>query len=72
MKKLIFVLALLMPLAAAAQNVTLISDRDSLPSIVDRILAERDLPTNFRHIKSHINLEFVTSANAYLTEHQLD
>lgn len=65
-------LALLLPVFAAAQNETLISDKDSIPSIVERIIAEREGGYKIRKIKSNINLEFYTSANAYFTENEFD
>ena len=49
---------LFIPLAASAQELTLISESDSIPSVLDRVIK------NHRYIKSHINLEFVSSANA--------
>ena len=67
---------LLMPLFAGAQSRTLISDSDSIPSILERIVmnqnASQEKLQNIRHIKSHINLEFASSANAYFTAGQLD
>jgi len=67
---------LLMPLFAGAQNRTLISDNDSIPSILERIVmsqnASQEKLQNIRHIKSHINLEFASTANAYFTAGQLD
>ena len=65
-----------MPLFAGAQSRTLISDSDSIPSILERIVmnqnASQEKLQNIRHIKSHINLEFASSANAYFTAGQLD
>jgi len=67
---------MLLPLAAAAQNEALISDNDSIPSILERILISQNVSneklSNLRHIKSHINLEFASSANAYFTENRFD
>ena len=57
---------LFLPLAASAQELTLISESDSIPSVLDRVIK------NHRHIKSHINLEFVSSANAYFTRNEFD
>lgn len=62
MKKIIIALALLLPLAGAAQNQALIEYNDSTNTLLK----------NFRHIKSHINLEFAASANAYFTEGNFD
>ncbi len=65
-------LALLLPVMAAAQNQTLISEQDSIPSLIERIIAEREDGYKIRKIKSNINLEFYTSANAYFTENEFD
>lgn len=65
-------LALLLPVMAAAQNQTLISEQDSIPSLIERIIAEREGGYKIRKIKSNINLEFYTSANAYFTENEFD
>ena len=58
-----------------AQNETLI-ENDDLPSIVERIIEKRDSVRSdgykIRHIKSHINLEFYSSANAYFTAGAFD
>lgn len=61
MKRLFVTLSIFFPLAISAQNVTLISEKDSIPTTFE-----------LRHIKSHINLEFVSSANAYFTDNQFD
>lgn len=65
-------LTLLLPVLATAQNETLISEKDSIPSLVERIIAEREGGYKIRKIKSNINLEFYTSANAYFTENEFD
>ena len=62
MKKIILMFILLMPFAALGQNDPLISYDDSTKTLL----------SNFRHIKSHINLEFASSANAYFTEGSFD
>lgn len=72
MKRYIWMLALLLPVLATAQNETLISEKDSIPSLVERIIAEREGGYKIRKIKSNINLEFYTSANAYFTENEFD
>lgn len=72
MKRYIWMLALLLPVLATAQNETLISEIDSIPSLVERIIAEREGGYKIRKIKSNINLEFYTSANAYFTENEFD
>ena len=77
MKKLIMILAMMLPLMAHAQNVkTLIAERDSIPSMIECMIAQRDSAKwgdyHPRRITSHINLEFVTSTNAYFTEGSFD
>lgn len=76
MKKLLLAIFVLIPFQLLAQNETLISMTDSLPSLVERLISQKDsayrAETHFRHIKSHINLEFYSSANAYFTENQFD
>ena len=62
MKKLAILIILLLPLSAAAQNEALVSYDDSTKTILK----------NLRNIKSHINLEFASSANAYFTEGRFD
>lgn len=62
MKKLIIVLALLLPVVGVAQNQAMVEYNDSTDTLFK----------NFRHIKSHINLEFAASANAYFTEGLFD
>lgn len=67
---------LLLPLFAGAQSRTLIGDNDSIPSILERIVQNQNASDeklkNIRHIKSHINLEFASSANAYFTAGRFD
>lgn len=63
MKRLFVLLLAVLSLSAAAQNnEPLISYDDSTKAIL----------SNFRHIKSHINLEFASSANAYFTAGKFD
>ncbi len=67
----------LLPFVAAAQNEqTLISEKDSIPSLIERIIDQRQEKEmgdyKIRKINSHINLEFVTSANAYFTGNNFD
>ena len=72
MKKLLFTLSIFFALNAFAQHnpKTLISE-DELPTMVERIIEQRDSAMydgyKIRKIKSHINLEFASSANAYFT-----
>ena len=77
MKKLLLTLSIFFALNAYAQHnpKTLISE-DELPTMVERIIEQRDSAKNdgykIRKIKSHINLEFASSANAYFTDGQFD
>ena len=72
MKRLLTAILFLLPLAAAAQSEPLVSPDDSLPTLVERIIDRREGGYKIRKIKSHINLEFYTSANAYFTEGAFD
>lgn len=76
MKKFLIALFISMPICAFAQeSLTLDGDAD-LPTIVERMMDRRDSLKNdgyqIRKIKSHINLEFAGSANAYFTEGKFD
>lgn len=76
MKKLLFSFAILFPVLASAQTMqTLTSDAD-LHTVVERLMDKRDSLKNdgykIRKIKSHFNLEFAGSTNAYFTEGQFD
>ena len=66
MKRLFCTLLALLPLGIKAQNIPLIVERDSVTTVYERIT---DKP---KEVKSHINLEFVSSANAYFTENHYD
>ena len=60
MRRIYILIAMLMPLVASAQNAKILSStKDTIPPVDG-------------HTTSHMNLEFVTSANAYLTEGQFD
>lgn len=60
MRRICILIALLMPLMASAQNAKILSaTKDTIPAADGRST-------------SHMNLEFVTSANAYLTEGRFD
>ncbi len=78
MKRAILTLIILLPAIAFAQinEKTLISESDSIPSLVERMIRqydeERSKDYKIRRITSHFNLEFVTSANAYFTEDNFD
>ena len=77
MKKLLLILSTFLALNAYAQHnpKTLVSE-DELPTMVERILEQRDSVANggykIRKIKSHINLEFASSANAYFSDGKFD
>lgn len=77
MKKLLLIFPILFALNAYAQHnpKTLISE-DELPTMVERIIERRDSVMNqgykIRKIKSHINLEFASSANAYFSDGNFD
>ena len=66
MRKIYLLILLFLPLCLQAQELTLISESDSITTALDRVIK------NHRHIKSHINLEFVSSANAYFTRNEFD
>lgn len=75
-KKLFLTLSIFLAVGAYAQtNQTLTMDEE-LPTIVERIMERRDSVKNdgykIRKIKSHINLEFASSANACFTEGRFD
>lgn len=77
MKKILLTLSIFFALNAYAQRnpKTLISE-DELPTMVERIIEQRDSVMNggykIRKIKSHINLEFASSANAYFSDGNFD
>ena len=77
MKKILLTLSIFFALNAYAQHnpKTLIAE-DELPTMVERIIERRDSVMNdgykIRKIKSHINLEFASSANAYFSAGQFD
>lgn len=76
MKKLILTLLVLWPMVSYAQNPRLLVSEDQIPTLVERIMAKRDSVKNdgckIRKINSHINLEFLGSANAYFTGGKFD
>ena len=77
MKKLLLTLSIFFALNSYAQHnpKTLIAENE-LPTMVERIIERRDSVMNdgykIRKIKSHINLEFASSANAYFSAGQFD
>lgn len=62
MKRLLVIVLLFISAVLNAQNSTLTADRDSVTALL----------SNFRNIKSHINLEFAASANAHFTNGKFD
>ena len=77
MKRLVLILSIFSALNSFAQHnpKTLISE-DELPTMVERIIERRDSAINggykIRKIKSHFNLEFVSTANAYFSDGNFD
>ena len=76
MKRIFALLLIALPLSLTAQELTLLSENDSIPSLIERILHKHDstrvVTGKHRNITSHINLEFVSSANAYFTDNNFD
>ena len=76
MKRIFALLLIALPLSLSAQELTLLSENDSIPSLIERILHKHDstrvVTGKHRNITSHINLEFVSSANAYFTGGEFD
>lgn len=76
MKKLIPLLSIFLTVFSNAQNPKTLISEDEIPTIVERIIDRRDSVKNdgykIRKIRSHINLEFAGSANAYFTEGKFD
>lgn len=65
MKRLLFLIMIVLPISVAAQiyDQALITDEDSLQSIIDRLL-----PENNKTLSANMNLEFSTSATANFSE----
>lgn len=76
MKKLFLMILVALPFRAMGQSEPLVLDTEELPSVVERIIERRDSLKNdgykIRKIRSHINLEFAGSANAYFTGGKFD
>ena len=76
MKRIFALLLIALPLSLSAQELTLLTENDSIPSLIERILQKHDstrvVTGKHRNITSHINLEFVSSANAYFTDGKFD
>ena len=77
MKKILLSISFLLLSAGlfAQKPMTLITE-DELPTVVERLMDKRDSVKNegyqIRKIRSHFNLEFAGSANAYFTEGKFD
>jgi hypothetical protein len=69
MKKLLLSISILFAVCSYAQNPKTLIAEDELPTMIERIIEHRDSVKNseykIRKIKSHINLEFAGSTNAY-------
>ena len=76
MKKLLLFLSIFSAFCSFAQNPKTLIGKDELPTLVERIIEQRDSAINdgykIRKIKSHINLEFAGSANAYFSAGNFD
>ena len=77
MKKILFSISLFIISAGAfAQKPMTLINEDELPTMVERLMDKRDSLKNeeyqIRKIRSHFNLEFAGSANAYFTEGKFD
>ena len=76
MKRLLFLISIFFVIQAAAQNPKTLISENELPTVVERILERRDSLKNdgykIRKIKSHFNLEFASSANAYFSGGSFD
>ena len=76
MKRILLTLSILFAVSAYAQNTMTMLNEDELPTLVERIIERRDSVAKdgykIRKIKSHINLEFAGSTNAYFTGGEFD
>lgn len=76
MKKLFLISAILFTICSHAQNRQTLVGEDDLPTLVERIIDQRDSVKNdgykIRKIRSHFNLEFAGSANAYFVDGKFD
>ena len=76
MKKLLLFLFIFSAFCSYAQNPKTLIGENELPTLVERIIEQRDSAMNdgykIRKIKSHINLEFAGSANAYFSAGNFD
>lgn len=76
MKKLLIIALIFIPFGLSAQSLTLLADDEAFPTMIERILEKHDSTRvetgRHRIIKTHINLELVTSMNAYFTQNNFD
>ena len=76
MKKLFLIPAILLTVCSYAQNRQTLVGEDDIPTLVERIINQRDSVKNdgykIRKIRSHFNLEFAGSVNAYFVDGQFD
>ena len=72
MKKLLLLISIFFAFCTYAQNPKTLIAEDELPTMIERIIEHRDSVKNseykIRKIKSHINLEFAGSTNAYFKD----
>ena len=75
-KKILVFISILLPFYSSAQELHTLTSEEDIPTVVERLMDRRDSLKNdgykIRKIKSHINLEFASSANAYFTEGRID
>ena len=76
MKRCLLLFALLLSAVSYAQIPKTLIGEDELPTLVKRIMDKQDSAKydgyKIRKIRSHINLEFAGSANAYFTDGKFD
>jgi len=76
MKRLSCLLLIFFSALSYAQNPQTLVSEDDFPTLIERIMDRRDSLKNdgykIRKIRSHINLEFAGSANAYFTDGKFD
>ena len=76
MKKTLLLLSIFFVFGTYAQNPKTLTGDTDLPTMVERIIEHRDSVRNggykIRKIRSHINLEFAGSTNAYFTDGSFD
>ena len=76
MKRCLLLFALMLSAVSYAQIPKTLIAEDELPTLVKRIMDKQDSAKydgyKIRKIRSHINLEFAGSANAYFTDGKFD